>query len=303
MVKVITNLAIYPIIIPQKQFNDRFGNPNAFIDMNPSIFIDGEGKMTIFIRRIDYQKFQDKKFVLYNNYSNSEYAILEGKIEETSRLQLDNFDFHELTYDYGRSIYRTYWKGPEDIRFIDKNSVLVTVPECNPSGQPCIFLANIENKILKNFTLCEPSDVEKNWMPFYDIFGNRKVIYSVYPLLIKSVEKAEFQTINHNLAELNDYHGSTNGIEIGENRLFLIHINQERTYHRWFKINLITNRVTISETFVFFKYSYIEFPISIAKYNDRIFISMGVNDKMSYIVEISMKTIDFSEDGFSEVDL
>lgn len=289
MVQVIPKVAVCPILLPQKQFIDRFGNNNAYLDMNPSMHIDEDGQMTILVRRIDYQKFQDKQFILYNQYSNSCYAKLTCQLHDQEPFHLDDFMFQELVYEYGRPTHNTYWKGPEDIRFIDKHTILATVPECNPNGQPCIFVTKLQNNILNDFKVCEPSNIEKNWMPFKDLAGITKVIYSICPLRIKSIETAEFQTIEHNLLELQEYHGSTNGIEFGENRLFLIHINQERTYHRWLQINLRTNALQVSEPFVFFQYSYIEFPVSLAKYKDRLFISLGVNDNNAVVVELSVK--------------
>ena len=55
--------------------------------------------------------------------------------------------------------------------------------------------------------------------------------------------------------------------------------------------NIITNEVQLSEEFIFFKNSYIEFTCSLSKYCDRIFIAIGVNDNKAYIIEINIEDV------------
>jgi hypothetical protein len=129
----------------------------------------------------------------------------------------------------------------------------------------------------------------------YNNYNNYKVIYSLNPFVIKSIENDDFEEIqlNESLNQtLKGYHGSTNGIILNDNeRLFLIHINRNTTSHRWLIFNIKTKSVFVSEEFTFFKHSYLEFNCSLSKYNDRIFISIGVNDDKAYIIETSNEDI------------
>ena len=309
------NLKIYPLIIPVKTYIDIFNRHNAYLDMNPSISIDQYGNVIILVRSVNYRKFNDNKFTMYENYSNSIYTMLCGKIHKNKPLQLDDFILMPIEYDYMMNTYPTYWKGMEDIRFINTNTLLVTVPECNPSGNPCIFKASLTNNKIDRFICCEPSSIEKNWMPFLDNNGQEYVVYSLCPFKIKSVVDNKFIDTNMNndfynndTSLLNNYHGSTNGIKFDDkSRLFLVHINKERTYNRWLLVDIELFCIKkISKEFVFFKHSYIEFPVSLCLFeetnecgeteemnitNQRVFISLGINDDKAYIIETDMLEI------------
>ena len=247
--------------------------------MNPSLFIDADGNAKILVRRVDYQKFRDKQFILYNTSSHSSYLLLTGHMKD----RIDSFRVEEIHIDFGMPSYPTYWYGLEDIRFMDETTILVTVPECNPSGQPRIYKATLQGSRIHSFVLCSPHQIEKNWMPFTDLEGNTKVIYSVHPLRIKDVETEAYEDWESH-EDLKDYHGSTNGISYGSMRLFLIHVNQERTHHRWLLLNLETRSIQYSKPFTFFRHSYIEFPLSLCEWNGKLWISMGVNDDRAFIV-------------------
>jgi hypothetical protein len=73
--------------------------------------------------------------------------------------------------------------------------------------------------------------------------------------------------------------------------MFLIHENRDRVYSKWLLYNPKTKQTTYSKEFVFFKNSYIEFTCSLAKYKNRIFVSLGVNDNRAFIIEIGMDSI------------
>ena len=279
---------VYPIITPEKYFIDRFNNHNSYTEMNPSINIDKNGNVKILVRLVNYKKFSNRTFTVYENYSNSKYVLLKGKINEQERLDLDCFEYQDVTYNYLLPIYSTYWKGLEDIRFMDSNTLLITIPECNPSGNPSIFKATLENNTIHSFITCKPQIIEKNWMPFTDENFNNFVIYSLNPFKIKNIEDETFKTLSFSeeiAKKLEHFHGSTNGIAYKSGILFLIHINDDKTQHKWLLFNNKTNEIQISNEFVFFRYSYIEFTTSLARFNERIFISLGVNDDKSFIIE------------------
>jgi hypothetical protein len=140
--------------------------------------------------------------------------------------------------------------------------------------------------------------------------NNFKVIYSVSPFIIKSVEGGNGDSDSSNLieididevlkSELEGYHGSTNGISgvsgingingINEDeRLFLIHKGAKT--HRWLIFNIESNSITVSKEFSFFSHTYIEFICSLSHFNDRYFISIGINDKKAFIIEINYEDI------------
>lgn len=285
---------IIPIMVPQICFDDKYNNINSYVEMNPSINIDETGKVTILVRCVNYKKYKELIFTLYGEVSNSIFYIITGNLNKTNKLDIESFEYNILNYEYSLPIYSTLWKGLEDIRFIDDKNILVIVPELNTSGNPCIFKAEINNNTIVNFTSCKPDYIEKNWMPYFDN-TTYKVIYSLQPFLIKSIETDIFEEIelsDLNKENLKGYHGSTNGIVLNNNeRLFLIHINKEITYQCWLLFNIETKDILLSQEFIFFKNSYIEFPCSLTKYNDRFFISIGINDSKAFIIETNYADI------------
>jgi hypothetical protein len=288
---------IIPIIIPDIYFKDKYDDINSYFQMNPSLFIEENGNVTILVRCINYKKYESNNYVLYESYSScsSIYYIINGNINNKEKLDIENFDYNLLEYNYNLPTFPTYWRGLEDIRFIDKNNILVIVPELNIEGNPSIFKAEINNNKITNFIHCQPHKMEKNWMPYYDNITN-KVIYSLNPFIIKSIYKNDLQEIE--LSELiknklKGYHGSSNGIILNKyDRLFLIHINKDKkVIHRWLIFNIKTQNVSVSEEFIFFKNSYIEFTCSLCKYHERFFITIGVNDCKSFIIETCFEDI------------
>ncbi len=301
---VFPKIYITPLFVPQKKFHDMYGKPNAYLETNPSIYIQETGEsseVTILVRCVNYRKFNDKSFTLYQPKSNSSYFVARGRLGAFDYLSLDNFKIEEVEVNYGLPKYNTYWTGPEDIRFLTANSIITTIPECNPKGQPSIFEATLEGNKIFNCRPLEPMEnPEKNWMPF----GNpAKIIYSVCPFTIKdlcgnSIKNIELSEEHQDL--LKGYHGSTNGISYKSpyEFLFLVHINKDKTYHRWLLWNSETNSIRISEEFIFFRDTYIEFTCSLATTRGgRIFVSCGINDDKAFILELSSQDIDKSLSG------
>ena len=283
---------IIPIIIPQLYFQDIYNNTNNYVEMNPSLFIEENGNVIILVRCVNYKKFNNKQFILYETNSNSVYYILKGNIKDREKLDIENFEYKILEFEYNLPTYPTYWFGLEDIRFINSNTILVNVPELNEGGKPSIFKAELNENKITNFMPCKPnSNTEKNWMPYND----EKVIYSLHPFMIKNIEDdlIEEIPISESLKDkLKGYHGSTNGITINnDEKLFLIHINREKTYHRWLLLNIKTNDIELSEDFLFLKNTYIEFTCSLSMFKNRIFVSLGINDDKAFIIETCFEDI------------
>jgi len=284
-----------PVLTPQKQFQDRFNQPNAYLELNPSMHITPDGSITILVRRVNYRKFKDRQFTLYEPKSVSSYVVLRGTIPaNNSPLSTISMTAEDLSWSWSAEYpsYPTYWLGMEDIRFCDASTILLTVPEKNPSGNPCIFRGTLEGSQIHTISRCDPSHTEKNWMPFTTVEGICKVIYNVQPFQVKDILTDSKETIPFHTPDLQGYHGSTNGIIFGHSwRLFLIHTNKERSYHRWLLYNPETNEIRYSKPFVFFQYSYIEFPCSLCEYNGTIYISLGVNDDKAYILTVEKAEI------------
>jgi len=283
---------VYPILTPQICFRDKYANLNAYVEMNPSMNIDEMGNVIILVRCVNYRKFFDRQFTMYENHSYSHYYIFRGAIQNDGQpLDIDNYSIEHLKHEYSRQTYATYWKGIEDIRFIDSENVLTIVPECNPGGNPSIFWAKLDGSMLHSFVDCRPNIVEKNWMPF----NKNKVIYSLEPFVVKDILDDNQTTIDvseENKQLLKGYHGSTNGVQYNDKYLlFLIHLNKDKVYHKWMLFNPDTCEVKLSSEFIFFRHAYIEFTCSLCKYNERMFISVGVNDDKAYIIETDCSTI------------
>ena len=276
---------IHPLLLEPKLFKDRFGQPNAYLDMNPSLFIDPSGNATVLIRRVNYRKFPDKSFTLYEQQAKSEYFMLKGHITNP----FCAFFIQPLVANLPAT-YPTYWRGLEDIRFINNATVLATIPECHPKGQPALFQGRLIGNRVCDLQLLAPHErPEKNWMPF----GDQQILYSVDPLQeLKDGAPRSLSALALSplFAEgLKDYHGSTNGIPWLGGWLFLIHVNRERTVHRWLHIG---DCVAYSQEFVFFAHSYIEFPCSLCEYEGTLFVSLGLNDDKAFVLELEKGSVE-----------
>jgi hypothetical protein len=306
---------IIPIFLPPICLIDKHNKYGSYHEMNPSLYINSDGNVTILIRCVNYEKTvfspQYNKLIcpsghisyLYENKSNSIYYILNGVLDQNDKFDIENYECNLLSVNYNLPTYNTYWTGIEDIRFCNSGKILTTVPELNIQGNPSIFVAELNGNIVSNFVNCYPNNVEKNWMPYLDKNNTFKVIYSVSPFIIKSVEEDSGKDCgdNHNLieididevlrGELEGYHGSTNGINgISEDeRLFLIHKGAKT--HRWMIFNIESNSIKLSKEFSFFSHTYIEFICSLSHFNGRYFISIGINDKKAFIIEINYEDI------------
>ena len=284
-----------PLICPQRLFHDKDGSPNAYMDTNPSLFVDKDGATTILVRQVNYRKFKDRSFKMGESRSISQYHVLRG-----------SYNHGVFIIDWESSAnthttlpkFPTYWYGPEDIRFVDQHTLLAIYPELNPSGNPRMVLGNMDTTNTMTFhSLLEGSDVEKNWMPFTHQ-GVQLVVYSVSPLTITPLRTYK-QILLHPAPELTGYHGSTNGISYNGGYLFLIHKYTSKTEHRWLYIDFSKNRFAFSEPFVFLRHSYIEFPCSLVELPDgKLATSMGINDDKAMIAILDRSTVQLCE-GFS----
>lgn len=275
-------MKFHPIICPQITFVNKHGAPDAYHEMNPAIYIKNNGEFIILVRLINYRKFVNRSFTLSESKSISKYYILKGVINDESNEFIFNYDsIVEVNNPFPK--YNTYWLGLEDVRFINEDTIIATIPENNTSGLPRMVLGKLHDNIIEITQCLEPSVCEKNWMPFYHD-NSDYVIYSVSPLKIKLLDSEDLLTVDE-LPDLNNYHGSTNGIPYESGALFLIHESSGKTQHRWLYISFITMEIKYSDPFIFLQHSYIEFPCSLVYgLKNEIMCSLGVNDNQSFIV-------------------
>ena len=73
---ILSKKSIYPIILPQRFYIDRFGNPNAYIETSPSMNIDNKGNVKILVRLINYKQYYNKQSIIYEDLSNSIHFLL-----------------------------------------------------------------------------------------------------------------------------------------------------------------------------------------------------------------------------------
>jgi hypothetical protein len=291
---------------PQIPFKNRYGFYSAFHEMNPAIYFDTtNNEWIVLVRGVNYEKLSNGTYALFASPAHSVYWIAHG-------LSLDKLKFDELKWDYKLPTFGSYWNGIEDARFLDRRRILVTVPQLDSRGQPTIFCATISESLtnLENFQRCEPSEkVEKNWMPMP---GGTHVIYNVCPLQFKPFDSDdEMFTVPLSDSQrelLEGFHGSTNGILWStsqglQGQLYLVHKTVEiernehtssgeqpkRVVHRWLFLGADGN-VLVSQLFVFFQHSYIEFPCSLVKKESDVFVSLGVNDMHAMILRVQPPT-------------
>ena len=272
-------MRFYPLVCPQLLVKGKHDETFSYVEMNPSLYIDDDNNYTVLIRLVNYRKYMDRSFYLGQDKSDSKYYMIKGKFE--------NDDFNEvsgkmLAVTTHMNKHFSYWTGVEDIRFINQDQVLVTYPELSTQCKAIICRGQITDNSLFVEQICEPSNEEKNWMPFDD----NKVIYSVYPFVVKDIATDHKLTEISTALKIKGYHGSTNGVKLNNDYLFLIHKYTNYTEHRWLLWQPDTQTVRVSSPFKFMKYSYIEFPCSLVKKDNDYFVSLGVNDDKAYIVKV-----------------
>lgn len=276
----------HPLTAPQILFKDRQGETNAYVETNPTFHINADGTFLLLLRLVNYRKFHNRAFKMGGAYSDSLYYLFRGCISDTGDLLYTQSA--PVTFVNPLLHYDSCWHGHEDIRMIDDKRFLCTAPQCSPSGSPVIVEGSLEGTTATILRRCEPSKIEKNWMPF--TAGTKTfVLYSVSPLAMKVLEYST-PFLLAPAPELAGYHGSSNGIQIAEGYLFLIHKYSERTEHRWLLFNPQAKKYGISAPFTFLPHSYIEFTCSLCEYKGDLYVGVGVNDDKAYVAVVPKPT-------------
>lgn len=256
---------------------------DRFREMNTFVYIEPNGNFIGLIRTINYIKYPDYSFNIWDYPSKSIYFKVEGNVAD-----YDNWNYSPLSVEYGLPQYKTHWLGIEDVRMISESEILTVVPELNPRGSPQIFKASLIGSKVRDFKPLLPQFDEKNWMPFQD--ETTKVVYSVSPFTVRTLDSIELITIDPN-PECQGYHGSSNGLRYRDGWLFLVHTTQDRrVIHRF--IYLSTEyKIRVSTPFIFFRDSHIEFVSSLSSYDGKFWIGIGVNDERSYLVSFQESVV------------
>lgn len=274
-------LSWFPLLCPQVLFKDRQGEPNAFLETNPAVHIRPDGSFLALVRLVNYRKFHNRAFKMGGPLSESAYHLFTGEITEYGpQIQTSA----NVTFVNALPQFYSCWTGYEDIRFLDESRIICTSPTSSRDGKPVIVYGRLTDATICIDALCPPSVIEKNWMPFR-VGSTDFVLYSVCPLALKALHSSTPLTL-HSAAELNGYHGSTNGIVWDSGYLFIVHAYTERTVHRWLYFDPVRRSYGFSEPFSFHPYSYIEFTCSLASYNDTLYVGLGVNDDKAYLCTV-----------------
>jgi hypothetical protein len=268
---------VYPIYCPPIKFTNIYGLNDAYSPTNPSLWISESGSYILLIRLVNYRKFHDYTFTLSEHLSNSVYMIQRG---ENVRMLL-NDTAKKVNVVYNLPQHKTYWTGPEDIRFINETTLLATVPELTPTGFPSIFRAKLEGDKMYNFESLSPNTpAQKNWMPYKSGW-----VYSVHPWVVYTPQR---RTLDFKTQCLEGYHGSTNGVLVDGWWWFIIH---DKKSHRWLKLRDDETDAGVSDIFAFFRNSYIEFCCSLSFYEEEFWIALGCNDASAHVVSIPLSSI------------
>jgi predicted GH43/DUF377 family glycosyl hydrolase len=202
------------------------------------------------------------------------------------------------------------FNGPEDPRIIELNNELILLYNDLIDSNIRMCLYNLNSKNNKILEYDEASKVEKNWSPF--IYNNELYVSQhINPHIILKVDTqtGKCNKIYSNIKKNYKYNisGGTPSILIDKLGLYfgIAHTNtlgfldHKRNYYcigYLFNAKPPFNLIKVSEPFTFFKrnddhtiltYQNVEFPIGLQKVDDDLFISLGINDKISYLLKIN----------------
>jgi predicted GH43/DUF377 family glycosyl hydrolase len=275
------SLINYSILIKNESFNECF----YFINNN--------------IISTQRRQISNKQYILLNNNRN---IIKLNTIKFNNKFNI----IKKLSIKRGpRGFY-----GPEDTRIIELNNEIILIYNDIIDGYIKLCLYNLNSKNNKILEYDEASKVEKNWSPF--IYNNELYVSQhINPHIILKVdiytgkcdkvysnEKYEYKykiyggTPSILFEQLDFYFGIAHTNTLG----FLGHKRNYYCIGYLFNAKPPFNLIKISEPFTFFyrndehtifTYQNVEFPIGLQKVDDDLLISLGINDKISYLLKIN----------------
>jgi predicted GH43/DUF377 family glycosyl hydrolase len=193
--------------------------------------------------------------------------------------------------------------GPEDPRIIEYNSNLLVIYNYYNyfSVKMMLYNYNLNKNITLNYN--GATRFEKNWSPF--IYNNK--IYLSYFLNPHTILKLDLNNGNCRLAYNNskikidhNIYGGTPSIYIEELDAYFGIGHVKESIIKYYCIGYLFRAqppfdlIKISKKFLFLKNSNsmnIEFPIGLQKINNNLFISLGFQDKISYLIKINVNNL------------
>lgn len=312
---------IYPLIIPH-EITSGTGI------MNPSLFLDVDGKILVNIRHVNYTFYHSEQKLYQHQYGPLTYV----HPEHDMHLRTDNY-YCELDHNFNitkfnkidTSKFDTYeplWDfvGLEDARIFrwdEKLYISGVRRDTTTNGQGRMELSEIvvsENSVeeVSRFRIPPPKDpnsyCEKNWMPIIDKpyhyvkWSNPTEVVKVNP----NDESCETTVLSDFVQLPRDLRGGSQVISWKNHYLALTHevclFNSEvgrkdAIYrHRFILWDKNWNIVKYSNDFSLMS-GHVEFCVGMTKYHDDILITFGFQDNAAYLLKIPEVVIEEFLDG------
>jgi len=262
------------------------GRTASMISSSPSLLRNDDGTYLMNVRYVSYRIRDDGSYNMGND---------EGKITTMQkRVTLDS-DLQIIASSWIDRVHNDTlrYQGVEDVK-VHRN------------GGELEFLGTVENPSNGNVTVghgvysgdtllptvCESptgSACEKNWVDMG--LGNGNLVYSWKPLRTGKLEGNKFvfgKTVNEVPECFRDVRGSSNGVRVGYDLWFIVHIvsheNPRWYYHMLVVLDAIT--FTVKRHSILFKFtpSRIEYSLGLSVEAERICITYSTNDASSHIV-------------------
>lgn len=246
-----------------------------------------------------------QRFVNYSLHSSGSYTIRaeDNKVRTINHLVTlgDNLEItSRKEIESPKGTYDSLIKGLEDIRFIDRNTLIAVSNEYNSKKIPELCYIELkDDKITKLLPLRINGEIktEKNWLPIIINDGKIQFIYSYHPFIIYSFDPSENQLkkIHEQKTSLymKNMRGSAAPIPYRNGHLILIHSVHyalPRKYYHQF-LYLVNNELHVSEFFVFKKPA-IEYCIGMVQYNNNLLLCYSSDDNSTEIMSIPLSAVD-----------
>lgn len=295
--------------------------------MNPSIFLDNDGRLLVNLRHVNYVLYHCEEGQLFQNrfgplaYLNPENDI---KLKTTNFLCfLDENELFIKQYckvDTSKLDNNPVWEfhGLEDARLVrwDGRLYLSGVRrDVKPNGEGRIELSKIYTDIKKDKVtvkevsrfripaINEESYCEKNWMPIIDVpfqyvkWTNPTEIVEVNP--ITKTSKSIF-TSKQKFDLEGDLRGGSQVIPYKDNHIALVHevrlfnnkLGQKdaKYFHRFVTWGNDWEVICMTEAFSFMT-GEIEFSCGMTFYKDDLLVTFGFQDNAAYLLKIPSKIV------------
>lgn len=281
--------------------------------LNPSVFIDGTGKILINIRHTDYTVFHSVtgKYRLYGKGLRYDYAQDINHTVTTNYIcELDNQYNISAAYKINTSSLdkdpQYVYVGLEDARLVNWNNTFYlsgTRRDTTSNGEGRIELSEIkfgDNQVVEINRVRMPapgennSYCEKNWMPILD-----RPFHFVKWTNPTEVVRFDIDTQITTTVQLNDYNWAVNlsNLKGGSHLVpwngYYVAVVHESYYdeaesaqylHRFAIWDQNLNLKMVSDTFIFMDGS-IEFCCGMAYHNHNFFLSFGFQDNISFLLK------------------